>query len=150
MRTPIWCRGQASRAGDACREVIDQLLEVNARYTVKGILVAGTETDPEPETGAPKLPAAQIRGLAALRRLHSGGAAILFGPVGVGKTHAARALGHQAARQGANVRFARTSRILAELVGGHADRTWDKRIRELIRPDLLILDDFSPSDKAGP
>nr|WP_244203344.1 hypothetical protein [Streptomyces rhizosphaericus] len=87
MRTPIWCRGQASQVGDACRQVIDQLLEVNALYrlraaqgvlglrkkygdtrleaacrkaitvgdpsyrTVKGILVAGTETDPEPETG---------------------------------------------------------------------------------------------------
>ncbi|WP_306193186.1 ATP-binding protein, partial [Streptomyces sp. MK5] len=50
---------------------------------------------------------------------------------------------HQAVRQGANVRFTKTSRILAELAGGHADRTWDRRLRELIRPDLLILDDFA-------
>ncbi|MFJ9153494.1 IS21-like element helper ATPase IstB [Streptomyces sp. NPDC102270] len=89
---------------------------------------------------SPKLPAAQIRELAALRWLHFGESVILFGPVGVGKTHVAQALGHQAVRQGANVRFAKTSRILA---GGHADRTWDKRMRELIRPDLLILDDFA-------
>ncbi|MET8810017.1 ATP-binding protein [Streptomyces sp. NPDC004546] len=40
-------------------------------------------------------------------------------------------------------RFTKTSRILAELAGGHADRTWDKRIRQLIRPDLLILDAFA-------
>ncbi|WP_329390312.1 ATP-binding protein [Streptomyces sp. NBC_01351] len=45
-------------------------------------------------------------------------------------------------RQGANVRFAKTSRILDELAGGHADRTWDRRMREIVRPDLLILDDF--------
>ncbi|MFH8681253.1 ATP-binding protein [Streptomyces lydicus] len=32
---------------------------------------------------------------------------------------------------------------MAELAGGHADRTWQKRIRELIRPDVLILDDFA-------
>ncbi|KIF04679.1 hypothetical protein PL81_17325 [Streptomyces sp. RSD-27] len=86
MRTPIWCRTQASEVGDACRTVIDQLLEGNALYrlraaqgilglrkkygdtrleaacwkaisvgdpsyrTAKGILIAGTETDPEPET----------------------------------------------------------------------------------------------------
>ncbi|MEU0788122.1 ATP-binding protein [Streptomyces sp. NPDC006173] len=46
-------------------------------------------------------------------------------------------------RQGANVRFAKTSRIVAELAGGHADRTWDKRMHELIRRDVLILDDFA-------
>jgi DNA replication protein DnaC len=34
------------------------------------------------------------------------------------------------------------------LAGGHGDRTRDKRIRELIRPDLLILDDFAmPADR---
>ncbi|MFD8007108.1 IS21-like element helper ATPase IstB [Streptomyces mirabilis] len=92
---------------------------------------------------SPKLPAAQIRDLGALCWLHAGESVILFGPVGVGKTHVAQALGHLAVRQGANVRFAKTSRILAELAGGHADRTWDRRIRELIRPDLLILDDFA-------
>lgn len=69
------------------------------------------------------LPAAQIRDLAALRWLHSGESVILFGPVGVGKTHLAQVLGHQAVRQGANVRFTQTSRILGELAGGHADRT---------------------------
>ncbi|WP_306193185.1 ATP-binding protein [Streptomyces sp. MK5] len=41
---------------------------------------------------SPKLPAAQIRDLAALRWLHSGESVILFGPVGVGKTHVAQAL----------------------------------------------------------
>ncbi|MFF0086636.1 ATP-binding protein [Streptomyces canus] len=53
------------------------------------------------------------------------------------------ALGHLAVRQGAHVRFAKTGRIRAELACGHADRTWDKRIRELVRPDVLILDDFA-------
>ncbi len=94
-------------------------------------------------TASSKLPAAQIRDLGALRWLHAGESVILFGPVGVGKTHIAQALGHLAVRQGAHVRFAKTSRILADLAGGHADRTREKRIRELIRPDVLILDDFA-------
>ncbi|GAA3369756.1 IS21-like element ISMt2 family helper ATPase IstB [Streptomyces antimycoticus] len=92
---------------------------------------------------SPKLPAAQIRDLAALRWLHTGESVILFGPVGVGKTHVAQALGHLAIRQGPNVRFTKTSRVLADLAGGQADHTWDKRIRELVRPDVLILDDFA-------
>jgi hypothetical protein len=101
MKTPLWCRTQASEVGDRCREVVDQLLEVNALYrlraaqgilglrkkysdvrleaacakaltvgdpsyrTIKGILIAGTETDPEPETG------------------DAGAAAFLHGPEGL-------------------------------------------------------------------
>ncbi len=89
-----------------------------------------------------KLPAAQIRDLAALRWLHAGESVVLYGPVGVGKTHIAQALGHMAIRHGADVRFAKTSRILAELAGGHADGSWARRLRELARPAVLILDDF--------
>jgi hypothetical protein len=33
--------------------------------------------------------------------------------------------------------------VLAELAGGHADHSWVRRLRELARPVLLILDDFS-------
>ncbi|GAA3085213.1 IS21-like element ISMt2 family helper ATPase IstB [Streptomyces olivoverticillatus] len=94
-------------------------------------------------SASPKLPAVQIRDLAALRWLHAGESVILFGPVGVGKTHVAQALGHLAIRQGAHARFAKTSRVLADLASGHADRTWDRRLRELVRPDVLILDDFA-------
>ena len=92
---------------------------------------------------APKLPAAQIRDLAALRWLQAGESVILYGPVGVGKSHVAQALAHLAIRSGAEARFLKTSRALAHLAGGHADRTWDKRLAELTRPAVLILDDFA-------
>jgi DNA replication protein DnaC len=94
-------------------------------------------------TASPKLPAAQIRDLAALRWLHAGESVILYGPVGVGKSHVAQALGHLAVRHGADVRFLKTSRALAHLAGGHADRTWPRRLGELARPAVLILDDFA-------
>ena len=68
---------------------------------------------------------------------------ILYGPVGVGKTHVAQALGHAVARRGGDVRFAKTSRVLSDLAGGHADRTWGQRIREYTKPLVLILDDFA-------
>ena len=92
---------------------------------------------------SPKLPAAQIRDLAALRWLHNGESILLHGPVGVGKSHVAQALGHLAVRHGAEVRFYKTSRALAHLAGGHADRSWPQRLAELTRPAVLILDDFA-------
>jgi DNA replication protein DnaC len=92
---------------------------------------------------SPKLPAAQIRDLAALRWLAAGESVILYGPVRVGKSHVAQALGHLAIRQGAEVRFTKTSRLIATLAGGHADRSFDKRLAELVRPPVLILDDFA-------
>ncbi|MFE9399885.1 ATP-binding protein [Streptomyces flavidovirens] len=94
-------------------------------------------------TASSKLPAAQIRDLGALRRLHSDESVILFGASRSRQDTRRPGLGHLAVRHGAQVRFAKTSRILADLTGCHADRTWDKRIRELVRPDVLILDDFA-------
>ena len=72
-----------------------------------------------------------------------GESVILYGPVGVGKSHVAQALAHLAIRSGADARFIKTSRALAHLAGGHADRTWDKRLGELTRPAVLVLDDFA-------
>ncbi len=91
---------------------------------------------------SPKLPAAQIRDLAALRWLPVGESVVLYGLVGVRRTHVAQGLGHLAIRQGAEVRSTKTSRLLAMLAGGYADRTWDKRLREFVHPPVLILDDF--------
>ena len=85
-------------------------------------------------TANPKLPAAMLRDLAALRWLDTGESVILYGPVGVGKTHVAQALGHQVARRGGDVRFVKCSRMLADLAGGHADRTIGQRMREYTRP----------------
>jgi DNA replication protein DnaC len=92
---------------------------------------------------APKLPAVQIRDLAALRWLHAGESVLVYGPVAVGKTHLAQALGHLAVRTGAEARFHKTSKLLADLAGGHADGTFTKRLTAHAKPAVLILDDFA-------
>ena len=90
-------------------------------------------------TASPKLPAAQIRDLAALRWLASGESVILYGPVGVGKSHIAQALAHLAIRSGAEARFLKTSRVLASLAGGRS------------RPDLgQAARRAHPPHRAGP
>ena len=94
----------------------------------------------------PKIPAAQIRDLATLRFVDAGESVILHGPVGVGKSMIAQALGHAACRRGHSVAFTKTSRLLADLAGGHADRSWEARLRRWARPGLLILDDFAIRD----
>lgn len=47
-------------------------------------------------------------------------------------------------------RFTTTSRMLADLAGGHADATWAKRLRAYTKPDLLILDDFAMRELTAP
>ncbi len=94
----------------------------------------------------PKIPAAQIRDLATLRFVDAAESVILHGPVGVGKSMVAQALGHAACRRGHSVCFTKTSRLLADLAGGHADRTWETRLRRWARPTILILDDFAIRD----
>jgi len=68
---------------------------------------------------------------------------ILLGPVGVGKTFLACALGHAACRAGREVLFLRADRLLNQLHQSRADQSTDKVFRRLLAPDLLIIDDFA-------
>jgi DNA replication protein DnaC len=67
---------------------------------------------------------------------------LICGPTGVGKSHLAQALAHEACRQGYDVLFANTQRMLQHINGGRADGTQERRLQSFLRPDLLILDDF--------
>ena len=57
------------------------------------------------------------------------------------KCHIAQALGNLACRRGGSVTFLKGSRALAHLAGGHSDRTWTYRLRNLANLDLLLLDE---------
>jgi DNA replication protein DnaC len=67
---------------------------------------------------------------------------IFLGPVGVGKTFIASAVGHSACRVGKRVLFVRADRLLKELHQSRADHTTEKVLRRFISLDLLIIDDF--------
>jgi DNA replication protein DnaC len=67
---------------------------------------------------------------------------LICGPTGVGKTHLAQALTHEACRLGFSALFVNTYRMLAHINGGRADGTRERRFQTYLRPDLLVLDDF--------
>jgi DNA replication protein DnaC len=91
----------------------------------------------------PALPSQQVRDLATCRYVETHACVLICGPVGVGKTHVAQALGVEACRRGYTVLFTKTARFLRDLGGGRADGSWEQRFRRYLKPDLLILDDFA-------
>jgi DNA replication protein DnaC len=81
--------------------------------------------------------------LCSLRFIDAGHNAMILGPVGVGKTFMASALGHAAVRRRYTVIFQRTDILLKRLRTSRLDNSHDNEIRKLIRVDLLVLDDFA-------
>jgi len=67
---------------------------------------------------------------------------LLIGPVGVGKTFLAQALGASATRAGHQVLFRRSDLLLRELGQARADHSFETVFRRYLAPDLLIVDDF--------
>src|SRR5436190_7142673 len=81
--------------------------------------------------------------LVSLRFVESGHNAVVMGPVGVGKTFLATALGHIAVRRRFSVHFERCDRLLKRLRASRLDNSHDVEMRKLLRVDLLIVDDFA-------
>jgi DNA replication protein DnaC len=65
-----------------------------------------------------------------------------MGPVGVGKTFMASALGHIACRRRHTTLMARTDQLLKRLRASRLDGNHDTELRRLIRLEVLVLDDF--------
>jgi DNA replication protein DnaC len=81
--------------------------------------------------------------LCSLRFVEDARNVTVLGPVGVGKTFLASALGHIACRNGFTTRFQRADKLLQELKKSRLDNSRDAMMAELIAVDLLILDDFA-------
>jgi DNA replication protein DnaC len=69
--------------------------------------------------------------------------AFVLGPVGVGKTFMATALGHIACRRRISVHFERAEKLHKRLKAARLDASYDQEMRKLIGVDLLLIDDFA-------
>jgi len=81
--------------------------------------------------------------LATLRFLEAHRNVVVLGPVGVGKTFLAMALGHLACRGGFHVRFERADALLRQLRQSRMDNSREALMTELCAIDMLIIDDFA-------
>ena len=68
---------------------------------------------------------------------------LLLGPVGVGKTMLAQALGRVAIEAGFSVRYQSADQLFLTLRACRLDDTHRDELRRLSRVDLLIIDDFA-------
>jgi DNA replication protein DnaC len=81
--------------------------------------------------------------LAACDWVRAGQSVIATGAAGLGKSWLACALGQQACRQGFAVVYTRFSRLLEELRIAHGDGSFGRRLAQLAKADVLIVDDFA-------
>ncbi|TRW47432.1 ATP-binding protein [Georgenia yuyongxinii] len=81
--------------------------------------------------------------LTTLRFAEAGTGVLVLGPVGVGKTHLATALGHIAIRRRMTVAFYRADKLFTRLRAARLDNTLEVEVRRLTGVDLLIVDDFA-------
>lgn len=67
---------------------------------------------------------------------------LITGPCGSGKTYLACAVGHNACLQGYSVRYYRLSRLLLALTQAKADGSYQKRLKQLAKTSVLLIDDW--------
>lgn len=81
--------------------------------------------------------------LVCLRFIESKRNVVVIGPVGVGKTFLATALGHIACRHRFHVHLTRADDMLRRLKQSRLDNSRDAVMTELTTVDVLIIDDFA-------
>jgi DNA replication protein DnaC len=81
--------------------------------------------------------------LVSLRFVESNNHVAIVGPVGVGKTFLAHALGHAACRRGYSVFAVQADRMLKTLRHARLLNAYETELRKLLAVDLLVVDDFA-------
>jgi DNA replication protein DnaC len=81
--------------------------------------------------------------LVSMRFVENAQNVLVVGPVGVGKTFLATALGHIACRRRISVHFERADKLHKRLKAARLDASYEAEMRKLIGVELLVIDDFA-------
>jgi DNA replication protein DnaC len=84
----------------------------------------------------------QIFDLATCEFIRARRNALICGQTGVGKSHLAQSVAHEAARKGFDVVFTSAHAMLTHINAGRADGTYERRLAGYLKPQLLVIDDF--------
>lgn len=93
--------------------------------------------------GDRNLERATIASLSSCLWVDKGYHIIVTGPTGTGKTFLANALGHQGCVKGKSVQFHKLTLLLDDLEQSKAAGSYRKRLNQVNRCSVLILDDFA-------
>jgi len=88
------------------------------------------------------IPRKEIYELAAGHFIRKAADVLFLGPPGVGKTFLSQAIGYEAIKQGFVVRYRSIFDLVRDFLEDEALQQRDRVLRQYLKPDLLIIDDF--------
>lgn len=122
--------------------------ESNARTRRRQAAFPVSKTLDEFDVAASSIPRSTFDYLASLEWIRAAENVCMIGPAGTGKSHMLVALGSAAVEAGHKVRYFTAAELVETLYRGLADNSAGRVIENLLRNDLIIVDElgFAPLD----
>jgi DNA replication protein DnaC len=123
----------------------------NVRTRMKAAAFPVLKTIEEFDVAASSIPQATFDYLASLEWIRAAENYCAVGPAGTGKSHSLIAFGVTAVQAGHKVRYFTAAELVETLYRGLADNSVGRVIENLLRADLVIIDEvgFAPLDDTG-